>query len=117
MPLNGKFCYIRVSYTEDGEPHHKDQELFTLLDRASLEVVSQSVDKDYYLNFPDYYTFQFKSGVANVSVYVSQGQDSDFTFDPVTITSYNNYSLRVIPNNIVDDANLVLNCAYTVGGT
>ena len=117
LPLNGKFCYIKVVYTEDGVQHTKNQELFTLLDRASLEIVSQSVDKDYYLNFPDYYTFQFKSGVANVSVYVSQGAGSDFTFDPVTITSYNNYSLRVIPNNVTNNAQLVLNCAYTVGGT
>lgn len=117
MPLNGKFCYIVIAFTEDEEPRTKQQELFTLLDRASLEFIPQSVEKNYYLNFPDYYTFQFKSGVANVSVYVSKGQDSDFTFDPVTVTSYNNYALRVIPNTITDSGTLVLNCAYTVGGT
>jgi hypothetical protein len=116
LPLNGKFCFIKVVYKEGQEVQEKSQELFTLLDRSSLDFIPQSIEKNYYLNFPDYYTFQFKSGIANVSVYVSQHEDSDFTFDPVTVTSYNNYALRVIPNKIKDAGQLVLKCAYTVGG-
>lgn len=112
--LNGQYCYVEVVYTEGLEQHSSKTGLFTLLDITSLELISQSAEKTYYVNFPDYYTFQFKSGVDNLSVYVSQGSSSDFVFEPVTVTSYNNYSLRIVPANISANAILQLQCAYTV---
>ena len=57
LPLNGKFCYIKIVYTENGEEQIRYTDLFTLLDTESLELVSQSVEKEYYASFPDYFTF------------------------------------------------------------
>lgn len=115
-PLDGNTCFIKLVYREDGIVKQMQRDLFTLLKTDSLIFVSQSVDKNYYLNFPDYYTLQLQSGVAGISVYMQQDEGSDFTFDPVTVTTYNNYSLRVIPNAIKDNAILKVKCSFIIGG-
>lgn len=117
--LNGKACYIRLSYTENGVNKIKDTEVFVLLDTSSLSVVSQTAQRKYYKNHASYYTFQLQSGVQNLSVYVRQPANetegpSDFTFDAVTVSSYNSYSLRIIPTNITNAAKITLVCQYSV---
>lgn len=112
--LDGKFCYIKIVYTEDGEEQIIYKELFTILKADSLEFVPQSATKDYYVNFADYYTFQLRSGVANTSVYITALDDSDFSFEPVTVTSYNNFSLRVLPKEVKQDAHLKIRCRFII---
>lgn len=112
--FDGKLCFFKVIYTEDGVQRSDVRELFTLLKIDSLTFVEQSVEKDYYIGFPDFYKFQLQSGVQNVSIYVQQDESSDFTFDPVTVSAYNTYSLRIIPKNITNDAHLKIICSFTI---
>lgn len=112
--FDGKECYIKIVYTNEGTQIETYKELFTLLKIDSLTFVSQTAVKDYYVNFPVYYTFQLHSGIENLSVYIQQNEDSDFRFDTVTVNSYNNYSLRIIPTAVKTDAYLSLKCSYTI---
>jgi hypothetical protein len=41
-------------------------------------------------------------------------EDSDFSFDPVTISTYNNYSLRIIPIATKENAVLRVKCTFTL---
>jgi len=70
-PFDGKKCYARIIYIQDGQQKMESVELFTLLKISSLDFIPQSVSKDYYINFPEQYRFQLQSGVSNLSVYVT----------------------------------------------
>ena len=113
---NGKTLYSIIKYTEETNSginqQYKVKSLFTLLDITSLELVPESTFSNYYLSIPAYYTFQLQSGVENVSVVFSEGEDSDFTFDTVTIQAYRRYSLKVIPKTVKNNARLKANFSF-----
>lgn len=113
-PLDGKFCYIKIEYTENGVQQTLYRELFTILKVSSLELIPQTGTKNYYSGFADYYTFKLQSGVSPLSVRFIQAQDSDFTFESATISTYTNYSLRIIPKNVKSEAILKINYIFTI---
>lgn len=112
-PFDGKVCHLELEYTEDGTPYSKTNPLFTLLRTDSLELVPESSSAEtYYLNFPSYFIFKLQSGVENISVTLSKNANSDFDFDTVTVASYKRFSLKVIPNKIKNNAQIVLNYSF-----
>lgn len=109
---NGQSIYVKLKYTENGQVFYKIQSLFTLLDIRSLELIRESDNNLFYVDTPSYFTFQLQSGVEKLNVVLSQNEESDFTFDSVTLQSYSRFTLTVIPNNITDSAILKLNYSF-----
>lgn len=109
---NGQPLYIKLKYTEDGTTFYKIHSLFTLLDIRSLELIRESDTNLFYIDTPSYFTFQLQSGVEKLNVVLSQHEDSDFTFDSVTLQSYSRFTLTMIPNNITDNAILKMNYSF-----
>lgn len=109
---NGQPLYIKLKYTEDGITFYKIHSLFTLLDIRSLELIRESDTNLFYIDTPSYFTFQLQSGVEKLNVVLSQHEDSDFTFDSVTLQSYSRFTLTMIPNNITDNAILKMNYSF-----
>jgi hypothetical protein len=91
--FDDKECSIFVFYTENGQSLYKEEPLFKLLGVGSLELVPVSEGNDYYAELPSYYIFQLKAGVENISVYLTEGENSDFSFTSATVSAYSNYSL------------------------
>lgn len=111
--FNGKQCSIVVSYMEGEESMTKTQDLFKLLDIGTLEIVPEYEGGDYYGTLPGYYTFTLRAGVENLSIVLTQGENSDFAFEKSTVLAYRRFSLKVIPNNIVkENAQIVINYRY-----
>lgn len=111
--LDGKQCYIIVKYKEGINERTNITPIFTLLQITSLELISLTEQKDYYKDFPSDFVFQLQSGVENLSVIINQNPSSDFRFEQSTVISYRRFSLRVIPREVKNDANIIINYTFT----
>ena len=111
--FNGKRCSITVNYVEGETVRQSVKDLFKLLDIGTLDIVPEYEGGDYYATLPGYYTFQLYSGVENISVILTPGENSDFNFESSTVLAYRRFSLRIIPKNIVkNNAQIVINYYY-----
>ena len=111
--FNDKNCYIKISYTEDGQQYVKKQFAFTLLDLTSLTIVPETVSVDYYVGIPSSFRFQLKSGVENISVVLNPNANSDFLFKSgTTVQSYKSFSLSIIPKEEKINANLIMDYSF-----
>lgn len=112
--FNGQQCSIVIDYMENDTNMEKVQDLFKLLDIGTLEIIPEYEGGNYYATLPSYYTFKLQSGVENLSIVMTPGEESDFTFEKTTILSYRRFSLRIIPNDIVkNNAQIVINYRYS----
>ena len=112
--FNGKQCSIVIHYIENSTNKEKVQNLFRLLDISTLELISEVDNGTFYATLPGYYTFQLQSGVENLSIVLTPGENSDFNFERVTILSYRRFSLKVIPEDIIkDNAQIVIRYRYS----
>lgn len=112
--FNGQQCSVVIYYTENGNSLEKVQNLFKLLDISTLEIIPEYEGGIFYGTLPSYYTFKLQSGVENLSIILTPGDNSDFTFERTTVLAYRRFSLRVIPNDIVkSNAQIVINYRYT----
>lgn len=111
--FNGKECSIVIHYVEGSTSKEKTQILFKLLDISTLELVPEHEGDNFYATVPGYYTFQLKSGVENLSIVLTPGQNSDFNFERSTILAYRRFSLKIVPNDIEkNNAQIVINYRY-----
>lgn len=110
--FNDKNCYIVIEFTEDGIQQRRSQFLFTLLDVRSLSLQPESVTTNYYQGIPAYYSFQLLSGVENISTVITAAEDSDFSFETVTVQSYRRFSLKVVPKVVKNNARLKINYSF-----
>lgn len=112
--FNGKKCSIVVTYIEGSTVRYNVKDLFRLLDIGTLDIVPEYEGGDYYATLPGYYVFQLQSGVENISVVLTPGENSDFNFERSTVLTYRRFSLKVVPDNIEkSNAQIVINYYYT----
>lgn len=112
--FNGKKCSVVVTYVEGSTVRYNVKDFFRLLDIGTLDIVPEYEGGDYYATLPGYYVFQLQSGIENLSVVLTPGENSDFNFERTTVLTYRRFSLRVIPDDIVkNNAQIVINYYYT----
>lgn len=111
--FNGKMLSVVIAYTSGEDARENVKELFRLLDIKTLELVPDYEGSDYYTTLPAYYVFTLKAAVENLSITLTTGTNSDFSFERTTVSAYRRYNLRVIPGRTAkENANIVIDYSY-----